>query len=207
MATAKKSHSVKKKSSTGKAKARPLTWKFYVTTIGIFVVAVTTVVVLGLLAASYVATSQKNERLGKIQSVYSSLAIDEESYRLVNANVFGDKRPYEWDTGRSYSSSKEYVHGDTVQNTFNELDAKIRDAGFTFIDEPYPGAVYKQYHYKSENGEYIRLSVSSKLYDDALFNASVMNEDITQAIDNASSYLEKGPSTVLIKVNLDDNNE
>lgn len=190
------------------AKARPLTWKFYVTAIGIFVVAVSTVIVLALLAANYVQTTQNNERLGRIEAIYSSLGIqDDESYRLMDKNVFGDKRVYEWDAGRTYASSVEYAHGDTVQNTFNEVDAKIRSAGFEFVDEPYPGSVYMQYHYKSQDGEYIRLTVSNKQYDDAIFNASIMKQDIGQAVDKASAYLEQGPATVLIKVNLDDNNE
>jgi hypothetical protein len=100
-----------------------------------------------------------------------------------------------------------YVHGDTVTNTFNELDAKIREAGFVFINEPYPGAVQRQYHYKSADGAYIRLSVESKKYADAIRNAAIMKQDITAAVEQAGKDIESGPANVTIKVNLDDNNE
>ena len=206
MATAKKTHTTKK-SSKKIVKARPLTWKFYVTTIGIFIIAVSTVVVIALLAAHLVGNQQAKARLDKIQAVYSSLELNNDEYPVVDANVFGAKKTYEWDKNRTYSSSMQYVHGDTVTNTFNELDAKIREAGFKFIDEPYPGTVSKQYHYKSEKGEYIRLTVSSKLYDDAVFNASLLNQSVPSTVDQAGEILNQSPANVTIKVNLDDNNE
>lgn len=206
MAT-KKSQPTKKKSSKAVAQARPLTWKFYVTTIGIFAVAVATVIVISMLAANYIHNQQVAERRDRIQSIYSSLAIDKEKYQLEHTNVFGDKRAYDWDKNRSYSSEKNYIHGDTVTNTFNELDGKIRAAGFVFVDEPYPGSVQKQFHYKSEKGEFIRLSVSSKQYDDAIRNAAVMGQDIVTVIDRFQDGTDAGPANVTIKVNLDDNNE
>lgn len=209
MTAAKKKSSAKKISATKKgvfAKAKPLTWKFYVVTVGIFLVSIAAVVVISMFTAFIVQRNTAMQRLDKIQSIYSSIQLDG-SYQLEDAKVFGVKKPYDWDKNRTYSSTMYYVHGDSVTNTFNELDAKIREAGFVFINEPYPGAVQKQYHYKSADGAYIRLSVESKKYDDAIRNAAIMKQDITAAVEQASKDTDSGPAKVTIKVNLDDNNE
>lgn len=208
MATTKKTHTTKKTSAskrkTVSKKPPRLTWRFYVVTIGIFAVAVSTMVVIALLTASTVASRSNQARLDEIKGVYKSLNLGDE-YRPTNVNIFGDKRVYEWDKGRTYSSSIEYIHGDTVSNTVAELDAKIKAAGFTFIDEPYPGSVAVQYHYKSADGQYIRLTVASKPYNDAWANAIAMGKEVPDGLDAMDKNL--GPSSVTIKVNLDDNNE
>jgi hypothetical protein len=206
MATTKKSSPVKKKpNAKGKAVARPLTWKFYTVAIGIFLIAVTTVVVIALLASSYVANQQTQARLDRINAIYTSLSMGE-AYKVQRVNVFGDKRVYNWDAGRTYSSEIDYTRGASVSSTVTELDTKIKAAGFTFVGEPYPGSTNVQYHYKSSKGEYIRLTVSSKPRDDALKNAYLMDKNA--APESATTMdTNAGPSNVIIKVNLDDNNE
>lgn len=200
---------VKKKSSPAKKNttSKKRETRSNALTIAIAVIVLLAVVVLGSWGVKSVINMNNQARLDRIESIYSSLALSDEEYPVDNYNVFGDKRTYEWDSGRSYSSAVQYVHGDTVTNTFNDLDAKIRKAGFTFVDEPYPGSVQKQYHYKSEKGEYLRLSVSSKLYDDAIRNAAIMGQDIATVVDDFTEGTDKGPANVVIKVNLDDNNE
>ncbi len=203
----KKKTTVKKTATSKKSlvkKAAPLTWRFYVVTIGIFVVAVTAFIVLALLTAGVVEKNTNQGRLDRIKGIYTSLNISDE-YRLERYDVFGDKRPYDWDKNRTTSSVIEYVHGDTVNNTVAELDAKIKAAGFTFIDEPYAGSKQTQYHYKSPEGEYIRLSVSSKPYWDAIANASAMKAEPTAEV--YAMDVNAGPALVTLKVNLDDNNE
>lgn len=195
------------KKSTKKAVARPLTWRFYVVTIGIFVLAVSATVGLGLFMVK-VAESQQisvmNQRSARINNIYDSLKLDD-SYQLVASNVFGEKRFYKEDKNRTYASSKEYIHGDTVSNTVTALDTKIKAAGFSFVGEPYPGSKYTEYHYRSAKGEYIRLTVSSKPRDDAIRNDAAMNRQPSAAVLDMDA--NAGPSNVTIKVNLDDNNE
>lgn len=206
MATTKKTSARKKPTAKGKlAKAKPLTWKFYVVTVGIFLVAVSAVVVIGLFASNIVSEKNSAQRLDRIQGIYASLQLDD-TYVPQDIDIFGDKRTYEWDKGRTYSSAIRYAHGDTVSVTVEQLDAKIKSAGFEFIDEPYPGSVYYQYHYKSAKGEYIRLTVSSKPYDDAVLNGNLMNKGEIPA-DVYDMDKNAGPANVVIKVNLDDNNE
>lgn len=218
MAIPKKTHTTKKNivkkpaakktaAKKGKvfAKARPLTWRFYVVAIGIFAIAVTTMIVIALFTSTIVAKHNNQARLDRINAIYTSLQIPED-YRPTGGEIFGDKRVYEWDQGRTYSSSALYLNGDSVSNTVAELDGKIKAAGFTFIDEPYPGSVSVQYHYKSSKGEYIRLTVSSKQYNDAWQNAIAMGKDtVPQSVYDMDK--DAGPSEVTIKVNLDDNNE
>lgn len=195
------------KKSNKKAVARPLTWRFYVVTIGIFVLAVSATVGLGLFMVK-VAESQQaavmSHRYARIANIYDSLKLDD-SYAVTATNVFGEKRFYKDDTSRTYASSKEYIHGDTVSNTVTALDTKIKAAGFSFVGEPYPGSKYTEYHYKSAKGEYIRLTVSSKPRDDAIRNDVAMKRESSAAVLDMDA--NAGPSNVIIKVNLDDNNE
>ena len=211
MATTKKT-STSKKSSTSKGSRaaknapRAWSWRFSFLTIGIYLIIVTTLVVIAFAAAYFVNNAKTADRLDRINGIYSSINVDKEAYIQKDANVFGDKRVYEYDKGRTYSSSIRYIHADTVSNTVAELDAKIKAAGFKFFEEPYPGSVQVQYHYKSDKGEYVRLTVSSKPYDDAVMNTALMDKN---ALGASIDKLDKnaGPSNVTLKVNLDDNNE
>ena len=173
--------------------------------LAVILLAGASLVVLSASTARWIATAQSEQREDRIEGIYTSLAIPE-AYRLTDSDVFGEKRIYDWDKNRTYSSSKWYLRGAPVDETVAEVDGLIKAAGFEFIDEPYAGSVFTQYHYKSKKGEYIRLTVSSKPYDDAFDNALVMDEtrlaDLTRTLN-----INAGPSNVLIKVNLDDNNE
>lgn len=173
--------------------------------VAVIVLAGASLAILSASTARWIATAQSEQRKDRIEDIYTSLALPE-SYRLRTDDVFGDKRVYDWDKARTQSSSKTYLRGAPVDATVAEIDGLIKDAGFEFLDEPYPGSIFTQYHYKSKKGEYIRLTVSSKQYDDALENALVMDE--TKLADISRSLnINAGPSNVLIKVNLDDNNE
>ncbi len=145
-------------------------------------------------------------REARIVEIYQSLDLGDE-YRLENIDISGQKKAYEWDANRSYSSSAALIRGLSVSETFSELDKKITAAGFVKIDEAYPGSLAKQYHYKSEKGEYIRISVTSKVRDDAIVNYTVLNPDTSTPAEILAIDPNVGPSNVTIKVNLDDNNE
>lgn len=214
MATSKKTHTTKKtsvtkrptsKQSTKKVKARPLTWRFYVVTIGIYVVAITTVIVIGFLTAHTITKNNSNQRLSQINDVYTSLDLGTQ-YTVQSSDVFGQKRTYSWDKERTKASSVTYIHGDTVSNTVADLDAKVKAAGFTSMETGELTSKQAQYQYKSSNGEYLRITVYSKPYRDALENASAMKQnpesEALRAMDKNA-----GPSRVVIRVNLDGNNE
>lgn len=145
-----------------------------------------------------------NLRLNRINEIYASITLPSPVYNE-NDTVFGNKRVYPYDSSRSQSSQKTFVVGKTVNDTFNELDAAIKAAGYVAFEEPYPGSVFREEHYKTDHNEYIRLNVSSKLRNDAFQNSLWMtgkiNDDVFKIDPNA------GPSTVILKVNLDDNNE
>jgi hypothetical protein len=198
---------VSKKSSAKKGsaakKAPALTWKFYAVTIGIFVVATLSVLVIALFTASFVATRTNQARLNQINDIYTSLNLDY-TYGVESKNVFGDKRPFESDKTHSYPSEIQYVHADTVSNTFADLDGKIKAAGFAFVSEPYPDGKQAVYRYKSNDGEHLQLGLISKPYWDAIRNDAIMGRDVknTDTMDT-----NQGPTRVVIKVNLDDSEE
>jgi hypothetical protein len=144
--------------------------------------------------------SQIDERKARILAIYDSLNLGSD-YQMASEDVFGEKRVYAWDQGRTFSSSRSYVRAADVEATVAELRPRIEQAGFTYIGEPYPGSVDEQLHFRSAKGEYIRLTVSSKPRDDAVRAAHGKD------LDYGSLPTHEGPSNVLIKVNLDDNNE
>ena len=195
------------KKTAKKAVARPLTWRFYAVTIGIFVIAIGSVMVLALLITN-VATSKNElvagERLARITNIYNSLELSD-SYTVTGTHVFGEKRTYDYDKNHTQSSTVTYTYGDTVANTVTALDTKIKAAGFSFVDQTSPESAFTRYNYQSAKGEYLSLTVSSKPRDDAFRNASTMKQDPTAAVANMDA--NAGPSNIVIKVNLDDNNE
>ncbi len=206
--TKKNSSTTRKTTSTKRVSAKKGTQlskkRFFLVSSGVYIIAVVSVVVIGLLTASVVINQQRSQRLERINDIYASLNLGDE-YTLQSSDVFGDKRVYDGDKGRTYSSAKTYIHGDTVNATVTELDAKIKAAGFAFFGEPYPGSADVQYHYRSDDGEYVRLTVVSKPYWDAVLNASAMGKDTSK--DVLKMDTNAGPAQVVIKVNLDDNNE
>lgn len=211
MATTKKKTPPKKVSTAktrtranARAKALAPTWRFYVVTIGIFLVAVTAFVVMAYLTAGVVAKQQNQARLDRINEIYASLELGE-AYHLNKEYVFGEKRLHEKGSDRTHASSKEFLRGDTVSNTVAELDSKIKAAGFNFVSEPTPGTRTVQYHYRSSEGEYLRLLVTSKVYNDAVENALIMTGESASASKGVDE--NAGPALVVLKVNLDDNNE
>jgi len=169
--------------------------------IGVIIIAVLAALVLSLLVIPKVTN---DARLHRINEIYSSIKLPDNTY-FNYEKVFGDKRPYEYDSGRSMSSQKDFVVAKTVKETVAFMDKSIKDAGYTFFEEAYPGSVSVQYHYKTDRGEYIRVTVSSKTRDDAFSNSYLMNGKFSD--EDFKIDPNAGPSNVTLKVNLDDNNE
>jgi hypothetical protein len=160
---------------------------------------------LGLVFALILIPRINNDiRLNRINAIYDSIQLPENTY-FNTENVFGDKRPYPSGEGRTMSSSKTFVVAKTVNDTADMMDKAIKAAGYTFFEQLYPDSTSKEYHYKTSKNEYIRLNVTSKLRGDAASNDVLMtgklSDDFFKIDPNA------GPSTVTLKVNLDDNNE
>lgn len=173
----------------------------------VWFIAIFSLIVFASWAITSIINANNQARLDRIEAIYAKLQLNSDEYPITKIDVFGDKKGYSADAERTKSSTVQYVHGNTVTETFAELDKKIRDAGFEFVDEPNPSATSKQYVYKSNKNEYLRLTVSSKLYDDAMRNTALMKQDFTAAVEEASKNSNAGPSNITIKVNLDDNNE
>ena len=162
-------------------------------------------VLVGLVLSLVILPKINNDtRLARINEIYASIQSPENTY-FNSEQIFGDKRVYERDANRSYSSSKTFVVAKTVNETIEELDKSVKAAGYTFIAEAHPGSTSKQYQYKTDRGEYIRLTVSSKLRDDAASNELLMNREFSEGFYEIDP--NAGPSRVILKVNLDDNNE
>ena len=169
--------------------------------LGIIIVAV----LVGLtLTLTILPKIHNDARLNRINEIYSSITLPQITYLPIN-NIFGDKRPYDYDKSRSHSSQKKFVVAKTVAETFGDIDKAIKAAGYTQFEEAYPGSTSKEFHYKTSRGEYVRLNVSSKLRNDAAINDQLMNGKFTEAFFKIDP--NAGPSTVTLKVNLDDNNE
>lgn len=145
-----------------------------------------------------------NARKDRITAIYKSLNLSGD-YQLHSTDIFGNKRVYNWDKSRTYSSSQTYERGADVKTTVAELRKAIQAAGFNYFEEPYPGSTFTELHFKSVQNEYLRLNVSSELRDDSLQDDELMTHTISPA--TISLDPNAGPSNVTIKVNLDDNNE
>ena len=148
-----------------------------------------------------IAAKEVAQRRDEITSIYTSFNLDGEKYRAAKTDIFGDKRTYEWDSGRTYSSSVEYGYNDTPENTRAALKAQIEKAGFIFTNTVYEGSVSPQDHYKNSENQYVRVSVTPKAWQDAITYGTPKIDELSGLDKNAA------PTYVVIKVNLDDNNE
>jgi hypothetical protein len=165
---------------------------------------VTIIIVAALVICLYIAPAVNNNiRKDRIISIFNSLKLDDKKYTLTYESIFGDKRIYEWDSSRSYSSERIYIRGANVDTTVAELKQAITKTDFKFYEEPYPGITDFMYIYKSPKNEYLRVSVSSKTRQDDFFNKSSMGLSTKDITTDPNT----GPSNVTIKVNLNDNNE
>jgi hypothetical protein len=169
--------------------------------LSIVVIAVLVGIILSLIILPRISN---DTRLNRINEIYASIKLPQNTY-FATDNIFGDKRVYAYDKGRSYSSEKKFVVAKTVTETFDDIDASIKAAGNTPFEEAYPGSTSKEFHYKTSRGEYIRLNVTSKLRNDAASNEMLMTGKFSDAFFKIDP--NAGPSTVTLKVNLDDNNE
>lgn len=177
--------------------------KFYVRhRLALGATGVVLVIVAVLAVKMIIPAATSAVRLSQINGIYASLHLGND-YPVTSEAVFGDKRVYSYDKGRTMSSQKNYIHDATVDTTVADLRHKIEAAGFSFVGEPYPGSSQTQLHFKSKNSHYIRMTVSSTRRDSA---ARTGDMNILALYDQTHSP-DEGPSAVIIKVNLDDNNE
>lgn len=185
---------------------QPDTWRLFKHK-GFLASCLALVVVIAIAAVIYFCVYPlllTSARESRINSIFNSLHLSN-GYLLQRSEVFGDKRLYESDSSRSHSSYKKFIRAADVKTTVTEVKKAIEDAGFTYFDEPYPGSLQVQYHFKSQRNEYIRMTVSSKPRDDAIQNKAMMKLPLTDTEFGIDGNM--GPSNVVIKVNLDDNNE
>lgn len=140
-------------------------------------------------------------RLNEVIAIYDGLKLDD-SYNSLHANIFGDKRVYEWDKGRTYSSEVEYFHNATPLDTRADLRKKAEAEGFTFVQTEYGESIQPIDEYKNSKGNYIRVSVMSQPTYESLFLYRNFSAD-NPLID----HKDEAPTHIVIKVNLDDNNE
>ena len=169
--------------------------------------AVIVFVFFGLLSMStylvdrMIVAREHQQRYDEITKIYKELNIDD-SYRTAKTNIFGDKRQYESDKGRTYASSIEFGRNASVADTTQDLREKAEKSGFSYIQTEYEDSASPVYEYKNSAGNWLRISVEPKnLADDTLYGTSNFK------FENTEQTKAMSPSYVTIKVNLDDNNE
>lgn len=196
----------KTKKTTKKSSRQPKKQGFIFIAIGILLL------IVGSVFAGYElhtwqeqqAAAPDNARLARITSIYKSLNLGPD-YQLQTSSIFGDKRVYSSDSGRTHASSQTYQRGAAVNVTAADLRKSIEAAGFAFYDKPNYGPQIIEEHFKSANNEYVRMSVTSKPRDDAFRDQMLMGNSSDLSAARAID-VNAGPSNVTIEVNLDDNN-
>lgn len=195
-----------KKASTKKRKQIEFTKDKIVIRKTPLVYAITAVVLVALLVAAtfgvYKLSVNANNkmRLGKIIDIYDSLQLNND-YRMVKTNIFGDKRVYEWDKGRTFASEVTLVHAAAPTEVRAQLRKQVEAAGFTFVQTEYEGSISPIDQFKNSQGNYVRVGVMSKYAQDKYtYGDYDLNDPLANHKDEAPSYIS-------VKVNLDDNNE
>ena len=167
--------------------------KIFLLTILVLIIAALAVITLRLVIPHTLTEARKH----RIEATYSAINLGND-YIVQSKDIFGEKRVYDWDKSRSYSSSIHYIRSANVDATVQDIQKHVEAAGFTLIDHPYPF----QWQYKSKENVYVRFDVLSKPRMDYFQNLQLMGKPVDNYDD-----MNTGPSNVTLKVNLDDNNE
>ncbi len=183
---------------------RPLFVRYLLVAAGVLIIVPLAIFGYKTVASYRETAAQKavsDQRKARIEAIYAGLKLGP-NYTLTGQSVFGEKKVYEWDKSRTYSSSETFSRPVNVDTAVADLRAKIEHAGFKYFEEPYPGSSFTELHFKSAKNEYLRLNVSGQPYMEAV-------RQKYQAKDNSAVLIDPnlGPAVVVIKVNLDDNNE
>jgi hypothetical protein len=189
---------VHKKSPTKVVKT-PITPKHVLFSIAIAVVVAGSIYLLTTYAGK---VFYEQPRAVRVHEIYHSLNLPK-TYIYQSGQIAGEERFYNQDGTRSWSSYQYYYRGASLSQTVTELDLAITKAGFTFFEQPRKEAPEVQRHYKNDRGEYVRITAYSKPRAEYYQNTHIMGESTTKnTIDP-----DTGPIVVIIKVNLDTNNE
>ncbi len=167
--------------------------KVFLLSVIVLIIAALAIITIRFTVPQIVNQSRKH----RIETVYNQINVGSD-YIVQSSDIFGEKRKYDWDTSRTYSSSIHYIRGANVDTTVSDLQKHIEAAGFALIDHPYPF----QWQYKSKDNVYVRFDAESKPRMDYFQNLQLMNKPVG-AYDDTNT----GPTNVTLKVNLDDNNE
>lgn len=171
----------------------------------LFIGGAVALIAFGSWGIGSIIQANNQSRLDRIEEIYTSLKLDN-AYAITGQEIFGEKKQYAASSDKTYASWTSYVHADTVQATYAEIDSHITSVGFERIEDPEVDAVITQATYKSKKGEYIKVSVASKPFADAFEGASSMDKEVLSRI--AEQYdTNAGPSNVIIYVNLDTNSQ
>lgn len=171
----------------------------------LFTIGAAALIVFGSWGIRSIIEANNQSRIDRIEAIYTSLKLNN-AYAITGQEIFGEKKQYAANSDKTYASWTSYVHTDTVDATYAEIDSQITSAGFERVEDPEAGAVITQATYMSKKGEYIKVSVASKPFADAFEGASSMDKEVLSKI--AEQYdINAGPSNVIIYVNLDTNSQ
>lgn len=92
-----------------------------------------------------------------------------------------------------------FVYGATVSETSDKMKSIAENAGWKFERDAFPEGAGREFHFKNDRGHFLIVSISSKLRDDATFNANAMNQDDSTVI---SMDMNAGPTNVYVYLNL-----
>ena len=147
----------------------------------------------------------ESPRAARVHEIYASLQLSDD-YVYQTGAIAGERRLYKQDGTRSWSSYQTYLRGASLTQTVKELNDSIIKAGFKQIWQSENASVIAERRYVNDKQEYIRFKAESKLRLEYYQNSYLMGLD-TATIQKNAIDPESGPIRVMIKVNLDDNNE
>ena len=196
----KKSHNPKKQKTIQITKTQILLQRNKRLHVIIALLAVAVIAMAGYAGLRLMKVNTNKARLSEIIAIYDSMNLGE-SYQPISYNIFGDKRVYEYDKGRTFASEVEFGHNATPADTRVDLRKKVEAAGFTFVQTEYEGSIQPIDEFKNSKGNYVRIGVMSRSARDAIYYSNADGEG--PFIDTS----DQSPAHISIKVNLDDNNE
>jgi hypothetical protein len=160
-----------------------------------------TAIVVTIVCLLVLPIVNNNIRKDRIISIMNSLKFDSQKCYFHGEYLRGQSMTLNWVVNKNTVYSRNYACNAKVGATVVYVKKLATSAGLIYVGDPYPGGFVHTIDYRTTKYEYLRISISSKLRDDAFYNRS--NMGISTSTPDLDGMVNSGPTNVMIDVNLD----
>lgn len=168
------------------------------------IIIISSILIVALITISclyIVPAINSNIRKNRIITIMNSIKIDDQKCYFRGEYLRGKVMSLDTTVSNGTTYTRDYACNMKVDTTVAYIKSLASQAGLIYVNDPYPGSAVPTLDYKTTKNEYIRISMSSKLRDDAFYNR--YNMGISTSTPDLDEMVNSGPTNVMFLLNLD----